>query len=435
MDILLFENFSKRKNSTKRPDDASGTADNVVLKDAASIVSPTFILARTDSKWNYIKWAGRYYYVDDIVRNNAKMSEYRCSLDVLATFRTNIRESSAYIVRSAYTTDRTKQDPLVSIFNGYANRSTDSEDFVLYSTDYSYVLTIDGTSGKCVYVMSLLKYLELIQWIFQSSDFVSLFEYIKRIVRVPIAVKDLQQEEAEIVIGLQPTGIRAGISFAPVQRLNNVLLGYYELNKAYNDWRDYDGRISTLSILICGQLINIDPYYMAYSLSYDFTYDPLTSTAYVIIKSNNTIIAHFNVTYGCDIQLSAVTPNFGSIINNSLQSAAGLMESQSDKLSIIADPSFLNSALSAYVSAAHPPTTIAGSTASNASMYTFAKIWWSYTQHLTALPQNIGYPTYEHRKLNVSGYIQTLDANVECDFIPNVSDQINSALDSGVYME
>lgn len=435
MEILLFDNFSKRKNSTKRPDDASGTADNVVLKDATSLVNPTFLLARTDSKWNYIKWAGRYYYVDDIVRNNAKLSEYKCSLDILATFRTAIRDSSAYIVRSTYTTDRTKQDPLVSVFNGYTGRSTASEDFVLYSTDYSYVLTIDGTSGKCVYVMPVLKYLELIQWIFQSSDFVSLFDYIKRIVRVPIAVEDLQQEEAEIVIGLQPTGIRAGISFAPVQRLNNIMLGHYQLDKAYNDWRNYDGRISSLSVLICGQLINIDPYYIAYSLAYDFTYDPLTSTAYVIIKSNNAIIAHFNVNYGCDIQLSAVTPNVGSIINNSIQSAASLMESQSDKVAIIADPSFLTPALNAYTAAAHPSTTIAGSTTSNASMYTYKIIWWSYLQHVTALPKNIGYPTYEHRKLDVSGYIQTLDANVECDFIPNVSDQINSMLNSGVYME
>ena len=427
MDILLFENFSKRKNSTKRPDDASGTADNVVLKDAASLVNPAFLLARTDSKWNYIKWAGRYYYVDDIVRNNAKMSEYRCSLDVLATFRTNIRESSAYVVRSAYTTDRTKQDPQVAIFNGYAARSTASEKLVAWSSDYSYLITSVGVACKCVYVLTESQYVELMGELFSQSNFASLFDYIMRVVKVPIKADTLSQGTSTVAIGNYVTHITAGIAFTVKKWLNNVMLGHLELNHAYSDWRNYDARITDLKVLICGQLISINPYFTAYGLAYDMTYDPLTSTAYVVIKSNNVIIHQFQMQYGCDVQISKVLNNVGSLINNgmSLTMAAASLDI----------PKEISAGLSGYMDAVHPPVTIVGSASSQASMYTFENILWCMTQHVTALPRNVGYPTYEHRKLDVSGYIQTLDANVECDFIPNVSDQINSTLNSGVYTE
>ena len=67
MELILFENFSKRINSTKRPVDSTGHKVAVKLKQQTSKESPTFILNRP-VKWNvnYCKWNGHYYYVNDI---------------------------------------------------------------------------------------------------------------------------------------------------------------------------------------------------------------------------------------------------------------------------------------------------------------------------------------------------------------------------------
>ena len=278
-----------------------------------------------------------------------------------------------------------------------------------------------------MYVLTESQYVELMAELFSQSNFASLFDYIMRVVKVPIKADTLSEGSSTVAIGNYVTHITAGIAFSVKKWLNNMMLGHLELKHAYGDWRNYDARITDIKILMCGQLISIDPYYTAYGLAYDMTYDPLTSTAYVIVKSNNVILHQFSMQYGCDVQISKVLNNVGSLINNGMA-----LTTAAASLNI---PQEISAGLSGYMDAVHPPATIVGSASSQAAMYMFEKILWCMTQHVTALPKNIGYPTYEHRKLDVSGYIQTLDANVECDFIPNVSDQINSMLNSGVYME
>ena len=57
MELILFENFSKRINSTKRPVDSAGLNVDVKLKQQTSKESPTFILnGPVDWDVNYCKW-------------------------------------------------------------------------------------------------------------------------------------------------------------------------------------------------------------------------------------------------------------------------------------------------------------------------------------------------------------------------------------------
>ena len=87
MQIKVFSGFSKRINSTKQP--TGGTTVDVLLKDACSILNPTFILNTLDFSINYVQAFGNYYFCD--VRNlDGHRSELNCSLDHLATFKTQI---------------------------------------------------------------------------------------------------------------------------------------------------------------------------------------------------------------------------------------------------------------------------------------------------------------------------------------------------------
>lgn len=102
--------FTKRKNSTKRPND-TGTIINCYLKDDCGALTPVIVYqptttAQNPSDWNYayIGSFDRYYFVNDWVYNNGLWYAY-LSCDVLASYKTQIGASTQYVVRSSATFD------------------------------------------------------------------------------------------------------------------------------------------------------------------------------------------------------------------------------------------------------------------------------------------------------------------------------------------
>ena len=95
--IYAWTGFSKRKNSTKQPASA-GTAITVTLKDDTSMLQPSFVLAGDNFTYNYIQFAGRYYYVNDVVSLHNGLCEIQCDIDVLATYKAAIQASSNYVL-------------------------------------------------------------------------------------------------------------------------------------------------------------------------------------------------------------------------------------------------------------------------------------------------------------------------------------------------
>lgn len=77
-----------------------------MLKEGSSIINPVLIFERANvgHTYNYVYIAdfGRYYFVNDIVYENARIYYY-CSVDVLATYKSTIGNSTAYVLRSAHT--------------------------------------------------------------------------------------------------------------------------------------------------------------------------------------------------------------------------------------------------------------------------------------------------------------------------------------------
>lgn len=110
--VIEFFNFSKRPNSTKQvsPSDTSKlTISSAYLKDGTSFQNPTIILKEkpnnvvfSPSAYNYcsIPYWERYYFVTDWRWANG-VWEVDLKVDVLASFKTAIGNTSAYIVRSA----------------------------------------------------------------------------------------------------------------------------------------------------------------------------------------------------------------------------------------------------------------------------------------------------------------------------------------------
>ena len=100
MQVEVFKNFQKRINSTLSPA-SSGLLLNVRLKDLTSINTPSFLLSQPIDNITYLKWDKRYYYIDDIIYNSNSIIEVRCSLDVLATYKQEIKNTSAFVEYSS----------------------------------------------------------------------------------------------------------------------------------------------------------------------------------------------------------------------------------------------------------------------------------------------------------------------------------------------
>ena len=71
----------------------------VNLKEGTSIEKPTFLLRGDLFSCNYVQAFNHYYFVDDIKSVRNGLTEIDCSMDVLATFKTEIGSYNALIER------------------------------------------------------------------------------------------------------------------------------------------------------------------------------------------------------------------------------------------------------------------------------------------------------------------------------------------------
>lgn len=139
MQLKLYNGFSKRVNSTKRPGTASITLDGN-LREPCSIENPviqivpmSLITAPAAYSYAYIPEFSRYYFVSDWSYNNGL---WECSLteDYLATWKTNIGNTNAYIDRCSSEYDGNIID----------TQYITTTDFDIVSTQMAYSWNLDG---------------------------------------------------------------------------------------------------------------------------------------------------------------------------------------------------------------------------------------------------------------------------------------------------
>ena len=97
MATVSFGNFSKRRNSTKQPSGLSDQRD-CKLKETTSVDHPTFIVTGNNFHYNYASWDGRYYFIRDIRSAHNGLTEIECEIDVLATYKSAILNTTAYVL-------------------------------------------------------------------------------------------------------------------------------------------------------------------------------------------------------------------------------------------------------------------------------------------------------------------------------------------------
>lgn len=101
------------------------TISNVILKLDVNLMTPVFILKTSpivyNSNYVYCSFTGRYYYIETITALSSGRIAIQCKIDVLHTYRNEIKNSSGWVLRSAATTDTA--DDYKMLHNDYPFRS------------------------------------------------------------------------------------------------------------------------------------------------------------------------------------------------------------------------------------------------------------------------------------------------------------------------
>lgn len=111
MKVLLFNSFSKRRNSTKRPDDSTGVEKELTIKanfgfenqnqsTKCSLTNPSFFISGIEG-YTYLKAWNNYYFIDSVEYDINGAQYITCSIDVLASWKDTILSSNAFVVYSS----------------------------------------------------------------------------------------------------------------------------------------------------------------------------------------------------------------------------------------------------------------------------------------------------------------------------------------------
>ena len=182
---VKFYSLSKKLNSTKQPSGAALAELTCVLKDGTGIISPVIEvnISSNPATWNYcyISDFSRYYFVSEWTYFRGVWTA-SLSVDVLASFKTQIGGSTQYVTRS-----EKKYDPLLCdtryatktnqrVIEGTFGSSTIYSDF----TSGNYVVSVinsdavDSAGGLIYYVLSYTQMKSLRQLLLSDIDYMGI---------------------------------------------------------------------------------------------------------------------------------------------------------------------------------------------------------------------------------------------------------------------
>lgn len=159
---VTFTTGSKRENSTKQL--TMSVTHDCVLKNGCSLLKPTLLLElnrTTFPKYTAFKIEDRYYNVVDVrsVRNN--LFEVSGRIDVLATYKTNILNTVAYVIYDSEANSELIDNRLPMITTKSVQASTAACPFV--PDGGTYILSLTGSHGTTgVYKVSRSELADLI---------------------------------------------------------------------------------------------------------------------------------------------------------------------------------------------------------------------------------------------------------------------------------
>lgn len=473
MNIITWEGFAKRKNSTLQPAAADGTTHVARLKENTSTSNPVFILQGGVSAVNYARAFSRYYFVDDVVSIDNNMHELHCSIDVLATYRSTIRSYTAFVERAASSYDQYIRDPALSMQQKYVSDTiTETALTGIFSQNGMYVIPVmNKIDGHVLYCTNKIDWIrsivssgcytstDIADWI--SSKIASAFDidiYIGAILWMPLNIQQVGVVVPQNRVAIGPLGIGPSyltddllVKGAVVTASTGVLIQLTLPSAYYGDFRDADPDFTQYSITLPGIgtapidtafigscILNGIPVYD--QISIDIATGLITHN--IMSGSSHVRFCDFKGSIAVDVPLGKARANtietlttyiggVGSGVGGMMGGSAGGIASGIAQIG--------SSTLSAIKSAYCPQVSMIGGSGNHYDLYINSdkirinrKIFGS-KQFPTA---EEGRPLCQNVQLStLSGFVKCGNASVPISGYDQDKEAVNGYLNSGFYME
>lgn len=469
MEVRFFSNVGKRNNSTKLPTGPTAIF-NCTLKDDCSVLNPVIEVDERNlaNPWTYNyaqiqTFGNRFYYVNDW---NYYRGVWSASLavDVLASYRSTIRTSTAYVkYRSSAST--LKVDPRLS---DYVTSTCTSYETPAELTPFSeigcYILSVistdaNGDNGACaLYALtkaqlgglsSLLTSQSFLDGVWDSirNSFNNPFEAIVSCRWIPFEASSLSGTEKTIIIGYADTTVRGKLLNSNFKGLSATMnLPRRSTTQSFLDVEPFT--TATLYLPFVGVVpLDLTAYSPSTTFAIDMKCDVATGD---IVYTVGRSFTEFTSTYSGNCSTPIVLSNTSPDAVGMTAGAIGIIGGLTSAISAVAtkDPTKLGLSLGATAGATigeiksaqiHTQTNGAISSRIGAKMgLTYRVVVIQKTMEGLSSTRNtmIGQAEFSVMSLSsITGYCQCENANVNVVATVTEKEMINDYLNTGIYIE
>ena len=354
MKIYLYNLVSKKENSTKIPSDALGGYElDCNLLEPCDLLSPTITVSKTIKQLNktshaYIPDFERYYKITSIESYTRGTCRITLDVDVLASWRSTIRQKNLYIERysGAITNPGYFNDEYISTKNDIKQRAQQSSQYIpssIYSSNGSYVIGVissvpdDSVGGVAYYGVSANGLRGILDFIFDENNFTdelqdavnktffNPFQYIVSITWYPFTVDTLTGTSGTlraVKLGWWDTGINARVIPAGqyISFTTNVTRVSYT---QYGDFRDYSNQYTQFTLFVpsigCIDVDALDMNGDADTPKLVHFIDVITGETIIKFQYGNQIKSSYSTQFGVPVQIGQqATPVLSNLVSNAL---------------------------------------------------------------------------------------------------------------------
>jgi hypothetical protein len=451
---IILSTQTKRRNSTARVGE-TGTTVSVVLKDRCSYISPIFELQGmgnpTGYNYCYVPNFNAFYFIDDWEYFQTRWIAH-CSMDYLGTFRADIHATTAYALYSDSAGNANIVDNRISgeYVNNYYMLAEGTAFWVNGLGDWYIVRVIGDNGGISGYVLSRQKFDDFIAALGGNLTFdtTAALQYADAIGCVVGAthfpITPSGNTYNYIHLGVFNTGIYA--QYVDYITSGSVILSW---NRIFGDWRDsvfvnyslwlpFVGTVS-LAASDIGGLSSIGIYYTVDWIGGGIMYKIYMGTART---------ATFNGVIGNSVPVTGYMSNaLGAVggVVDALGSAAGAVGAAATgnaAAAISGAVDAIGSAAGAALAYKQKTASIIGGTTgcafagADATVIRLSAVATIASDTPTNIKSAVGLPAMKSLYVgHQSGYLQTAGFSVGGSATAEIKDRINSAMDSGVFIE
>ena len=484
MNIKVWTSFIKRKNSTAQP--TGGTQKTVYLKEGASILNPSFILAEPATQYTYVQAFGNYYFVRDVVNLDASRSEIVCALDPLATYKTDITGYTAFVERSASSYDVYVNDPLLTVKQKLLREtqnltSTDSffttgagcfvveclakdQGVVLYATSdldpYRFILTpgVYTTTNKSEWIQSQIAqafdldvYIGSVKWMpFTASDIGTSTTDGGGNKHFQIGPVDIAQSIA--VAGLDPPDDTFSYNIYKVSqsapKMTTLTLSLPSTNN-FGDFRDCNNQYSQYNLYLPGVgLVTLDAAVIGFAIAnsrtikVEINVDMVSGEITYLLRfeasggGGSTYFGRYSGNISVDVPIGKSAVDVTKSAKMLAGSVAGGAAAGGWAGAAVG---FVAGAVEAIYNSLTPETSMIGGSGNKTEIFQHHSYIYLGRKQFDCkdFPTTVaGRPLYTNVLLStLSGYVKCGNASVPVNAPDSVRDEINSYLNSGFYIE